>query len=412
MPLERTQARTEQIAQALVLALPFMLIHARVAAEAMFAGLAVLMLIRTALHRDLTPYRQPWVVLAFAYWAWLVLVSLLQGAWPQVVRALVWGRIPLAVLALSNWLLADARMRRWLLYSTGLASAWITLECWLQVVFGRGLMGQGRFGAGQLMGPFPKPRAGPMLLRLMLPALVWASAAGGRWAALALPSLALATLALIGQRMPFIEAIAVLVLVALLLPRLRLPMLLALAAGGAALAAGVLVAPEVAWRMSGQFLDQLANFPNSHYGQIYARALAIGLEHPWTGLGFDAFRIHCEDPRYFRGWVPGSDGGGAAICVPHPHNHYLEALSDAGFPGLLLFGALAIAWLVPLARGLRQRPDPVRLGLLAAALVTLFPVAGTTAFTVMPTGGAFFLLLGWGLAAARTERAATQGQPA
>lgn len=400
MALERTQARTQQVTQAVVLALPFLLIHARAAAEGVFGVLAILMLIRTALHRDPAPYRQPWVLLAFAYWAWLVAVSLGQGvAWPMLLQALAWGRIPLAILALSSWLLADARIRRWLLYSTGLASAWIMLECWLQVAFGRGLMGQQRFDAGQLMGPFPKPRAGTMLLRLMLPALTWVSSVGGLWVAIALPSLALVTLALIGQRMPFVQALALLPLLALLMPKLRLPAALALAAG----AAGVLLAPGVSERMSSQFLEQLSGFPESHYGQIFARALAMGQQHPWTGLGFDAFRTHCEDPRYFQGWALGSDDGGAAICVPHPHNHYLEALTNTGFPGLVLFSALAIAWLVPLARGLVRRPDPVRLGLLAAALVTLFPVAGTTAFTVMPTGGAFFLLLGWGLAAAQAD---------
>jgi hypothetical protein len=43
----------------------------------------------------------------------------------------------------------------------------------------------------------------------------------------------------------------------------------------------------------------------------------------------------------------------------------------------------------------------LRVALFAAALIQLWPIASTTAFTSMPTGGWSFLLLGWGLAEAR-----------
>jgi hypothetical protein len=39
--------------------------------------------------------------------------------------------------------------------------------------------------------------------------------------------------------------------------------------------------------------------------------------------------------------------------------------------------------------------------LFAAILIQLWPFASTSAFTSMPMGGWFFLLLGWGLAEAR-----------
>ena len=40
-------------------------------------------------------------------------------------------------------------------------------------------------------------------------------------------------------------------------------------------------------------------------------------------------------------------------------------------------------------------------GLFASILIQLWPIASTSAFTSMPMGGWFFLLLGWGLAEAQ-----------
>ncbi len=99
-------------------------------------------------------------------------------------------------------------------------------------------------------------------------------------------------------------------------------------------------------------------------------------------------------------------GGGAAICVQHAHNHYLQALTDAGIVGLVLFCVMVASWLVALSRGLlRAAPDggdgllrAWRVGLFAAVFIHEWPIASASAFTNMPLGGWFFLLLGAGLA--------------
>ena len=151
------------------------------------------------------------------------------------------------------------------------------------------------------------------------------------------------------------------------------------------------------WRRSSA--EQMLHFPDSHYGQIAARAVAIAAAHPVFGAGFDGFRRLCEDPAYFQGWR-GGDGGGAAICVQHPHNFYLQALVEGGVPGLLLFAALACGLAVrpraacrggrPAARRpVRGRADPALAGgqhqrfRLDAALRLVLPAA-----RVGPGGGA------------------------
>jgi O-antigen ligase len=163
------------------------------------------------------------------------------------------------------------------------------------------------------------------------------------------------------------------------------------------------VAPSAYYRLVEKFTNQMQHFAVSPYGQLYTRAWEVGRQNPLTGMGFGGFGSGCPQPRYFRPSLDGSqpDGGGAAICWHHPHNHYLQALDDGGFVGLALFTAMGLAWLMPLGRGLWRDPHPLRVGLFAAIFIQLWPIQSTSAFTSMPVGGWFFLVLGWAIAAAR-----------
>jgi O-antigen ligase len=212
---------------------------------------------------------------------------------------------------------------------------------------------------------------------------------------------------LIGQRMPLVLVLLGLVIVALLMRRLRPLVLAAALAGVLLLAASPVVAPDAYYRLVEKFSAQMEHFATSPYGLLYTRALEVGLRNPLTGMGFGGFGTGCPRPAYFRPSFDGSrpDGGGARICWDHPHNFWLEVLDNEGFVGLVLFGATAVAWMLPLGRGLWRDPQPLRVGLFAAIFVQLWPVQSTSGFTSMPMGGWFFLLLGWGMAEARARRA-------
>jgi O-antigen ligase len=208
---------------------------------------------------------------------------------------------------------------------------------------------------------------------------------------------------LIGQRMPLILVVFGFVVVALMMRRLRPMILTATVAGAILLAATPVIAPNAYFRLVQRFSDQMEHFATSPYGNLYARALEIGEQNPITGLGFSGFETGCPQPVYFRKSFDGSQptGGGAATCWHHPHNFFFEALDNGGFVGLALFCATAIAWLWPLGRGLWRDPDPLRVALFATVLVQLWPIQSTSAFTSMPVGGWFFLILGWAMAEAR-----------
>jgi O-antigen ligase len=189
----------------------------------------------------------------------------------------------------------------------------------------------------------------------------------------------------------------------LLLRRLRPAALLAFAVGAVLLAALPIVSPPTYQKLVLHFLEQMDHFWQSPYGQIYVRAAAIALDHPWFGQGFDGYRLVCAAPAYAHAQalfglppIAGADEG----CNIHPHQFWLQAASSAGWPGLLLFAAVVLAWLRRLAAGLWRSQDPLRVALFVTVLAWLWPLASTSGFYNMPIAGWGFLMAGWGLALA------------
>lgn len=379
----------------LTLAVPLFVVHGRGIADGLIALVAVLFLLRTAITGDACWLRRAWVILALAWWAWMTAVSL--PAWQPAG----WLRFVLFAAALEHTVLADPRMRRRLGRVVLVCALYIAAQALLQFATGANLFGDPRSGDGELTGPYDQARAGAPLSRMLFPALLPVAAALPGWAGGALLLAGMAVVVLIGQRMPTLLTGLGLAVVALLYRPLRRAALAAGVAGVVLIGASAVVSPPTFYRLVTKFSAQMADFPNSHYGLLAARSLAISAAYPLTGAGADGFRHLCADPRFHVGWGGEGEGGGAAICVTHPHNFYLQALVDGGWPGLLLFAAMAAAWLAALARGLLMAPDPVRVGLFATVLMQLWPVASTSSFTAMPLSGLFFLLLGWGLAEAR-----------
>ena len=417
---ERTNHRlaiADRVSLVAALLTPVFMLHAFVLAEASIGLIGVTFLGRSAILREWRWAGHGWFPLAMVWWLWLVVCSLPvpglgQGGWHSLGEALAVVRYLVLMAALEHRVLRDPGARRWMAGIITACAAYIALQTLIQFAFGANLFGAHRWGDGELTGPFTKPRAAAPLSRLLFPALLPPVAAllqtptlRRRLAAGALTAAAVAVVILIGQRMPLLLTILGLLVSALFLRQLRAITLAALLAGAVLLAATPIVSPPTFYRLVEKFSSQMENFPTSPYGLLAARAVAMIEQHPWTGRGYDGFRDGCADPRYFHGWTwptnPADNGGGVAGCNIHPHNHYLQAATDAGLPGLALFSALVLTWLVILGRGLWRDPEPLRVGLFVATLVQQWPIASTSNAFAIELGGLSFLLLGFGLAVAR-----------
>jgi hypothetical protein len=419
----------DRIALIAVLLLPLLLLHAHGIGEVAIAIADLCFLGRAVLTRQWEWLRAPWIRIGLAWWGWTVLCSLPlhwrgigAGGLPSLTQAIFTVRFLVLVAALEHVVLREPAPRRWLYWIMGASAAYIAVQSLVQFTIGYNLYGEPPAGGRDaeslvLTGPFGKQRAGPPLSRILLPVLVpqavrllrrrriLASLGAG-----ALLTGGVGVMVLIGQRIPLLLVALGLLVVALLLRPLRYVVVVTGVAGLLLLAATPAVAPATYRHLVLKFTDQVTHFATSPYGELYARALEIGTQNGATGLGSEGFNYGCPEPRYFRPTFDGSipDGGGATICWHHPHNFYFEALDNGGFVGLALFCAMAMAWLLALGHGLRKSPDPLRVGLFAAAFIQLWPIASTSGFTSMPMGGWFFLLLGWGLAETRWQRQAAR----
>ena len=422
----------DQIALITTLLVPLALLHAHALAEILIGITDILFLVRCARQRSWFWLRAGWMPFGLAWWIWEVLVSvpvapLGNGGIPSLIQAIVTIRFFIFVAALEHQVLRSASARRWMYRVVAFDALYIGLQSLLQYGTGHNLYGAPRHGDGELTGPFFKPRAGPPFSRILFPAVLppvmawlrrpdWAHRIG----AVVLAVGAIATIVLIGQRMPVLLTGLGLVVCALLLPRLRWVLIAGAVAGAVVIAASPVISPPTYYRLVEKFSHQMDHFRSSPYGQIYTRALIIAEAHPWTGRGYDGFRTGCKEPRYFHNlaWAlgrtggPDPTGGGAAICVQHPHNFFLTAVTDGGVPGLILFSVLVLAWLGQLFQGLWRAPDPLRVGLFVAALIHLWPIASTSALFSMPMSGYFYVLLGWGLAELRHRPTPALGHPA
>jgi O-antigen ligase len=411
-------ARLDRAAALCVLGIPPGMLHAFAVAEALIAIILLLFLCRSGLLRDWSWLRRPWVRIALLWWGWAIFCSLPgigEGGGRSLTQALVVGRYILLVAALEHVVLADPAIRRWLWAVLAACAAWIGLSAVIQATTGRNLAGYPRWGDGELTGPFQKPRAGPPLARLLpvalIPPIGRLLEAGREWwrpaAAALLAAAAVACVVLIGQRMPVLLTVLAMGVAALFLPRLRLPVAAALALGALLVAASAVVAPPTFYRLVTKFTNQMAILPESNYGQVASRAIAIAQDHPLTGRGFEGFRSGCMQERYWRGWThatnPADTGGGALGCNLHPHNMYLQAVTDAGLPGLALYTAMVLAWGVALARGLWRHPAPLRVALFATYVAAFWPLASSMNAFSIEFGGLTFLLVAFGLAESRAS---------
>ncbi len=425
--LRQAGRAADAVARGLVLLLPVLLVHLRVGAEIGFDVVAALFLVRSALGRRWSWVRRDWVVVGLVWWAWTVACTTRAalaepaGGWGHVAQACLAARFLLFAAALEWWVLRDGRARRWLLTSFGAVALYVAGQSLLQFATGRNLFGNPRWVEGELTGPFNGPKAAPTFIRVLFPAMLPAASALGAsakaWRRVAAGGVLVAGVAvvvLIGQRMPLLLAGLGLLATGLLMPKARGLVAVAVVAAGALIGASAVVSPPTFYRLVTKFSHQVEGFPDSPYGQITARALAMAGQHPWAGLGFNGFQANCADPRYQHGWRwpedPADTGGGTEMCVTHPHSFYLQALTDAGFPGLLGFGLLVVLWLRRLSAGLWRAPDPLRVGLFVAVLIQAWPISTTSPLVSLPMGGWFFLALGFGLAAAEWVPARPAGQ--
>ena len=84
--------------------------------------------------------------------------------------------------------------------------------------------------------------------------------------------------------------------------------------------------------MQPDFYTVIKNFDKSIYYSIYSSAINIWKDNFVFGIGINNFEIYCKKNKQYQNMMINYGN-----CAPHPHNFYIQWLTESGLIGFILF---------------------------------------------------------------------------
>lgn len=397
-----------------ILSLPLMLVGVG-GTEASIGIVGGLFIIQSALSRQWSWLKTPWVSIAIILWAYMVARGFFTIEWQSsVVRSFVWIRYPIFAAALCFWVLRDHAQHKKILWALLLLLAFLIIDTFIQYATGTDILGRALIRSEEhvrLTGPFSNPRVGITIAWIVFPALAVLLAREHRlilnphnatsdhhsaiaWRAMGLLATVctLAAVFIAGERMALLFTLMGLGLCFITIKRARLTLIIAAALGAATLFAIITFNPALKERQIGESSHEIVSFWDSPYGKLWQSSLRMLEANMAFGVGPKQFRTLCHDPRY----SIVDDLSDTAPCLLHPHNIYMEWLAETGLVGFGLFIALITHWLHACWQARRAiYADPLLAGLVIALLIRLWPLSSTTSQFSGWSAGPFWFMTGW-----------------
>jgi O-antigen ligase len=323
---------------------PFFLLIERTPGDIYISTFALTFLIRSLKRHDYAWLKFFWVKSIFIFWG-ICLLSAMLSLDPSyaISEAFIWIRFPLFAMATTFWLGADKRLLFLMLFST--ASA-LLLMC--------GILAAELAIDGfkpRLSWPYDDLVPGNYLTKVGLPVIVFSTAlslsmrgvrvllAGG------FCLLVMGMTMMTGERINFlIMSCASLLTIFIWEPSWKKRFLFIGLISVFPVAISILFS-DVFNRYVIEFVRELPIYKGSAYYDVMAPAWIIFEQFPILGIGPGNFRYLCED-------LILPDLGYA--CRNHPHNFYLQILSETGFLGFVFLIVFVAAIISQCVRGGRR----------------------------------------------------------
>ena len=311
---------------------PFFLLIERSPADIWLSILAIAFVIRSICKCDGAWLKTFWVKACFLFLA-ICMLSSAMSVMPSYsfLEAVAWFRFPLFAMATTFWLGTDKRLLYAMLLSTALGLLLMSGILIAEMII------EGQKG-GRLSWPYGDLVSGNYLSKVGLPAftvmVALAIGAKGRLAAImgGLSLISIIVSILTGERINFLIRACGGMLAALAWkPQWRRYIILVIAEI-LAVAAVFLAMPNVQERFTNSVVNSLPTGPHSDYYRVMGGGLIMFETAPMLGVGPAMHRELCPltlgDSSKFR-------------CDNHPHNFYIQFLTETGIIGLLA-GSLMI----------------------------------------------------------------------
>ena len=338
---------------------PFFLLIERTPGDVYISIVALTFLIRSLKNRDCAWLEFFWVKSVFIFWG-ICLLSAVMSPSPSYAfgEALIWIRFPLFAMATAFWLGVDKRLLLLMFFST--ASA-ILLMC--------GILAAEMATEGfksRLSWPYDDLVPGNYLAKVGLPVIVFSTSLflflKGSKSLLSsgFCLLVIGMTMMTGERINFLITLFAVLLAIFIWETSWKKRFFYITVVSALPILIFAIIPSTFDRFAISFFNQLPLYKGSPYYDAMAPAWLIFQQSPTLGIGPGNFRYLCADLIQPELGYP---------CHNHPHNFYLQILSETGSLGFVsavifigsiivkCFGAMAtsrhvlysVAWVIPFA---------------------------------------------------------------
>ena len=352
-------SRNDRFIHAFWLLGPFFLLIERTPGDVYISIVALTFLIRSLKNRDFAWLEFFWVKSVFIFWG-ICLLSAVMSPSPSYAfgEALIWIRFPLFAMATAFWLGVDKRLLLLMFFST--ASA-ILLMC--------GILAAEMAIEGfksRLSWPYDDLVPGNYLAKVGLPVIVFSTSLflflKGSKSLLSsgFCLLVIGMTMMTGERINFLITLFAVLLAIFIWETSWKKRFFYITVVSALPILIFAIIPSTFDRFAISFFNQLPLYKGSPYYDAMAPAWLIFQQSPTLGIGPGNFRYLCADLIQPELGYP---------CHNHPHNFYLQILSETGSLGFVsavifigsiivkCFGAMAtsrhvlysVAWVIPFA---------------------------------------------------------------
>ena len=134
------------------------------------------------------------------------------------------------------------------------------------------------------------------------------------------------------------------------------------------------------------FISVINNFRESAYGEIYALSFNMYKDNKIFGIGLNNFKYLCEDKEHYGKQLKNIK------CVTHPHNYYIQWLTETGPLGLIGF----LFYLASIIIYILKNNSNYELKLISIIVFTIlfWPIMSTGSLTKNWLGVSTFFILG------------------
>ncbi len=143
------------------------------------------------------------------------------------------------------------------------------------------------------------------------------------------------------------------------------------------------------------FLEIINNFKTSAYGEIYLLSLQMFKNNPITGIGLSNFNFLCKDQIKYSNMMVNYE------CASHPHNTYIQWLTEGG---LIVF-SLFLIYLIMLSNLIFRNSGSKELKIISIVLIIIlfWPIMSTGSLIKNWYGITVFYIIGVSMCLSRIK---------